>query len=88
MNKSLTWGNKTEIPSLSVDLPYKIDQVPDLFIYLYSETTFKYKEKLGFVRIEAKSLFNKEAKPDWKTLVSIESAKRDVGELHMNAQLV
>ena len=91
MNKSMTWGNKVSIEAIPIDLPQDINQVPDCFIYLYSETTFpfKAKEKLGFNRIPAKDLISKEpSKLTWKSLTSIESAKKTVGLLLMNAQLV
>ena len=87
----MTWGNKVTIPEIEIDLPHDIHQVPDVFIYLYTETTFpfKYKEKLGFLRIPAKELLTKEPEQlTWKPLTSIESAKKTVGLLLMNAQLV
>ena len=48
--------DKIPIDTLEVDLPQNQDQVPDLFVYLYTEgglmsTT---EEKLGYIRIPAK----------------------------------
>lgn len=48
------------LKEVEVDLPQDIDQVPDLFIYLFASTTFGRKEKLGFIRIPAKYLLTKE----------------------------
>ena len=47
------------IPTLEVDLPKDQSQVPDLFIYLYTESGYfsSYDEKIGFYRISAKDLF-------------------------------
>lgn len=82
------------IPTLEVDLPQDIEQIPDLFISLYTEPSYirldrSKKERLGFCRIPAKELITKEQlKPKWKEMTSIESAQKSVGLLLMNAQLV
>ena len=49
---------KIAIETLEVDLPKEISQIPDLFIYLYTESGYlsSYDEKLGYTRIPAKEL--------------------------------
>ena len=67
-----------------IDLPVDQNQIPDCFIHLYTKTNFKDKERIGFMRIKADELLEKNVKPKWKQMYSLKSAKKTVGLLLMS----
>ena len=74
--------------TLEIDLPEDIDQIPDLFIDILSKTTFGYKERLGFIRIKPKEIYQAQTKPQWRQVISVKSKKKAIGLLLVNAQLM
>jgi hypothetical protein len=54
------------VPALT-DIAYPADltQIPDIFIDLFTNTTFGGEERIGYIRLKVKDCLNIKAKPNW-----------------------
>ena len=75
----LKWKNRTKsyrFPGVKVEtlkemrLPCDFSQIPDIFIDLYSNTTFNSKFRIAYLRLKARDCINVKPKPNWHRLSS------------------
>ena len=55
---------------VNIALPRDISQIPDIFLDLYTSTTFKDKVRIGYLRMPVENCLSVKPKPNWFRLSS------------------
>jgi hypothetical protein len=79
------------VPALvDIKLPYDFDQIPDIFVDVYSNTTFSDNVRVAYVRIKAQDCISMRPKPNWFRLSSPynDTGSTNLGMLMMSIQFV
>ena len=73
-----------------LEFPVDFGQIPDIFINLYTNSTFSKEERFAYLRLKAKDCVSTKPKPNWFRLSSPfnDTGNTSVGSLMANVQFL